>query len=102
SRAGCDRLFVLMARLAKMHVNVDQPRRYDPASPQFEHLGTIDRKSASHARNRAVLDQHVHVAVASVGGIDNASAFEQRLHQSASASWPARRYNTAIRTATPF
>ena len=47
-----------------------------------EHLGAVGRQRLADARDAAVLDQDVELAVTPVRGVDHASAFQQRLHQS--------------------
>ena len=58
-RAGRDRLDVLLARLAQVHVQVDQPGRDDQAG-RVEHLRAVGRAEvAAHRRDLAVREKHV-------------------------------------------
>ena len=41
--SGRDRLLVLLARFAEVHVDVDQPGRHDPAALHFEHVRAVRR-----------------------------------------------------------
>ena len=75
-RAGGDRLLVLLPGLAQVHVDVDEAGRDDPAALDLEHLGAVDRQVLPDARDRAVLDQHVELAVAPVGRIDDPAALQ--------------------------
>ena len=100
--AGRDRLLVLLSRLAQVDVDVDQAGGDDHAGRDLEHLGAVRRQVATDTADGAVLDQDVERAVPAVTGVDHASVLQQQFHSPPLSSLPASRYNTAIRTATPF
>ena len=76
-RAGGDRLLVLLPGLAQVHVDVDESWRHDPAARDLEHLGALDRQVLADARDHAVLDQDIELAVPAVGRIDHAPVLQQ-------------------------
>jgi hypothetical protein len=85
-----------------MDVDVDEPGRYDPPGLEIEHLRAVGGQRAADGAHPAVVDEHIELSIHTVHRIDDAGAFEQQLHARSSSSWPASRYNTAIRTATPL
>src|SRR5207249_2863281 len=116
ARPGRDGLFVLVARLAEMDVDVHESRRDDRAA-HVAHGGSVRCAEArAHGGDAAVLDQHGSGRVQVAARVHRPAALEQQRcrHQSvppaagplaASASSglpPASRYSTAMRTATPF
>ena len=102
--AGLDRLLVLVAGLAQVHVHVDEPWADDLAA-RVEDLGAGDGplEPRAAAGDQAVLDEQVLLKVGARGGVDDPAVPDKELH---GASWdalaPARRKSAAIRTATPF
>ena len=77
ARAARHRLFVFVAGLAQMHVQIDEPRSDDLAL-HVAHEGAIGRlQSAPDARDLPVLDQHISGAVQVAGGIDDVPALQQ-------------------------
>ncbi len=76
-RAGGDRLLVLLPRLAQVHVDVDEARGHDPAARHFEDLGALDRQVLADARDHAVLDQDIELAVPAIDGIDHPPVLQQ-------------------------
>src|SRR5213594_152683 len=116
ARARRDGLFVLVARLPQMHVDVHESRRDDRAAHVAHRGSGRCAEARAHGGDAAVLDQHVRGLVQVAARVHHPAALEQQWcrHQSvppaagpfaASASSglpPASRYSTAIRTATPF
>ena len=76
SRAGRNRFFVLLSGLPQMHVDVDQPRRDDPAGLHLEHVGAVERQRLPNLRDTAILDEDVERAVAAARGVYDASALQ--------------------------
>src|SRR5512143_2772504 len=119
ARAGRDGLHFFAPRLAKMAVHVDEARRDDEARA-IDRLETVAiRRLVRHARtdrlDSVVDDQHVGPLVERLRRIDHASATQQnraahrspapppRFADSANSGLPPdSKYNTAMRTATPF
>ncbi len=70
----------------------------------FTNARVVDPAIGIDERDPPVVDQDVEFAVPARAGIDHPASLQQQLHAliGSSASCPASRYNTAIRTATPF
>ena len=105
-RAGGDGLLVALARLAQVHVHVDQPRRHgQPGGVQhFGAVGLLQLAGAGDLGHAAVLEQNVLERVHARRRIDQMSAAN---HQSRHARPPCRaavsaRSTTAMRMATPL
>src|SRR2546425_2235711 len=107
-----DRLLVLVAGLAQVHVHVDEAGAH-PRAGGVDHRGALGhREPGAHARDLAVLDQHVLDAVHRAGGIDHAPTADQQRHRERPlrGHWacasplrpPASSRSTAMRTATPL
>src|SRR5206468_7233139 len=77
-----DRLFVLLPWLSQMNVNVDESRRYQPPSPDLEHVRAVHREISADPRDGAVIDQNVEFAIAAIRRIDDASALQKCFHRS--------------------
>src|SRR5690606_3431433 len=102
---------VLPARLAEVHVKVDEPGR-DHESARVHDLGAVGRVDPHpHLRHQAVDEEDVEERVDPARRVDHPPAPDQRrLHRTlppfaasaVSGSPPASRYSTAMRTATPF
>ncbi len=111
--AAGDRLDVLVARLSQVDVYVHEAGGHDVA-PHVPHLGIVGSAEPRPDRgDLAILDEDIGGLVEAPARVDHATtAQDERPHHSgpperlaASASSgrpPASRYNTAIRTATPF
>src|SRR5262249_9813161 len=100
ARPAGDRLLVLVARLAQVHVHVDEAGTDDLARG-VDAFGPCRRpERAADLRDAAVGDEHVLHGVDAAGGIEDAAPGDQEAH--AAALLPVSRYSTAIRTATPF
>ena len=78
-RAGGDRLLVLLAGLAQMDVDVDQPGRHHQAGG-VERLGALRRLDAAvELDDAALLDQQVVDRVEVLARIDHPAAVDQQL-----------------------
>src|SRR5207302_6611437 len=64
-----DRLLVFLARLAQMHVHVDQPGTDDQAARDLDDGRAVDRQIAADARDAIAVDQYVERTVAAVDRI---------------------------------
>ncbi len=99
ARAGGDGLLVLVAGLAEVDVDVDEPRA-DHLSRGRYHLGTLrGLESLADLGDAPVGHQHVGHRVEAVSGIDDPATLDEKAH---AALLPARRKRTAMRTATPL
>src|SRR2546429_175921 len=111
--AARDRLDVFVARLSQVDVHVHEPGDHDVA-PHLPHLGAVGSAEPRADRgDLAVLNEDIRGLVEAPARVDHAAtAQDERPHHSgapdrfaaspSSGRPPARRYNTAIRTATPF
>ena len=99
ARAGLDGLGVLEARLAQMHVHVDEAGRDDQARG-VEHLGAgASRFSTRLPAIDAVLNEHIGDSDRTASaGIDHAAVPDQE----ASHGYCSILSSTAMRTAMPF
>src|SRR5207247_5858986 len=101
-RAGRDGFLVLMARLAQVHVHVDEAGTH-PLAGGVDHRRALRRgEPAADPRDLAVLDQHVLHGIDGAGGIDHPSAADEERHFSSPLRPPASSSSTAMRTATPL
>ncbi len=75
--AGRDRLLVLLAGLAQVHVHVDQAGDDHQAGGDGEHVRAFDRQIGADLRNHAIDDQQIARAIDPVRGIDDAPALQQ-------------------------
>jgi hypothetical protein len=115
--ARLDRLVLLAARLAEVHVHVDQAGGHDQTGRVDRLVGPAERLAAGvpHRDDQAVADEDVVHPVDALRGVDHpAAADEKRGHQTVLAgrvagrsAEPARRgpqvsQSTPIRTARPF
>ena len=77
-RAGRDRLLVLLARLAQVHVHVDQARAHDERAGDLDDgRPGVDRQIAADPGDPIAVDQHVEHAVPAVRRIDDPPALQQ-------------------------
>ena len=101
-QARRDRLLVLLARLAQVHVHVDEAGADHGPGRHGDDVGDTRGGWIESPLDRAMrpsTNEHVVHAVESLRGIDHPSALKQAGSCSAP---PASRYSTAIRTATPL
>ena len=54
-----------------------EPRRHDPAARDLEDLGAVGRQILADARDHAVVDQDIELAVPAIGGIDHTPVLQQ-------------------------
>src|SRR2546426_889118 len=101
ARARRDGLLVLVAGLAQVDVDVDEPRADDLARGVHDLRSRGRLEALSDALDLAVGDQHILHAVRGVCRVDDAAVLDEQTH-GASPLLPASRSNTPIRTATPF
>ena len=90
ARAGGDRFLGRLARLAQVHVQVDQARRNDQP-------GAIDHRRRCFSRTRgierskgSVSNQEIADGIAMICRIDDAAVFEERLFQRITRYFAAR------------
>src|SRR5262249_21132935 len=114
ARARRHGLLVLLARLAQMHVQVDEAGADDFAGG-VEHPRTLrDREALADALDAIALQQHVLHCVHRGRGVDHAAVLDEQAHAcspvgrgeltppSRSPRAPASNSKTPIRTATPL
>jgi hypothetical protein len=101
--AGRDRLLVLVARLAEVHVRVDQPRHH-PEAVRIDRLGGLRAGELSRLRDRAdqaALDPDVVPFVDARGRIDQPTAADhERALPSAAHAAPSASSGTRPRAAS--
>ena len=80
SRAGLDVLLGRLARFAKMHVNIDQPRANHPTAGinLLNPLRRLAKRVGSDRRHPAIDQQHVGRLVPAVCGVDHPASLEQQ------------------------
>src|SRR5262249_47585590 len=100
-RTGCHGLLVFVARLAQVHVDIDEARADDLAA-RVDDLGAGRRREVpAEPFDLTLGDQDVLNGVEVVRRIDDAAAPQQEAHAPSPPFRPARRSGTPLRTATP-
>ena len=80
--AGADVFLVLVAGLAQVAVEIDEPG-HDPLAADVDHLDVAPRagrRALSDPGDRAVLDEHVGLRINTARRIDDSAASEQEIH----------------------
>ncbi len=77
--AGRNRLFVRLARLAQVHMQIDEAGRNDEsAGIEFLVRAALDLVGRSHFGNAAIFQQHIHGRIDASRRVDEMATFDQQ------------------------
>ena len=91
-RPGCDRLLVLLTRLAQVDVHVDQTGTHHQTRSDLEDGDAVfDGQVSTDPRDAFALEEDIEHAVAAVHRIDDVPAFQKSFRHSRPNPLPVRR-----------